>query len=214
MLKVLTESRFMEYLQWLDYRHALRFRVKRVLRSAVMEILSIVLWLHFWGADFLAFEHRIKERVMNHVHATTDRVAEWAGYERPIPVSDKREWKDIAQEQARLRHLNSCLVQAVITVESADGARLVSTAGALGHMQLMRETARTMCDIRTDSDRMDVEQNIYCGVKLLSLLIQKYGVFRGLQVYNAGPARVNMTEENRLYPFKVLDEWSKCENET
>lgn len=86
---------------------------------------------------------------------------------------------------------------------------MISPAGALGHMQLMPETAKAY-GLRTDSDRLDPEQGIYAGTKHLKEVTSRYGLFKGLKVYNAGPNRVDATQENRDYPFKVLEEWKKC----
>lgn len=166
--------------------------------------------LHVVSPHYMATEATVKYEVASKVEAVTDSAASMLGYVKPAPAVPERTWKRIADEQAEMQGVNKCLVRSVIKIESVNGTRLISPAGALGHMQLMRDTARGECDIKSDSDRLDPEQNIYCGVKHLKKLIKQYGLFKGLQVYNAGPNRVGMTEENRLYPHKVLDEWSVC----
>lgn len=150
------------------------------------------------------YAHKKIEVLQNNV---VHQVAVSFGYSIPRP---ERTWETIADEQAELRGVNKCLVRAVIKVESQGGKLLVSSAGALGHMQVMRETARRACDIKTDAERLDPENNIFCGVKVLAMNIKDYGLYKGLQVYNAGPARVNMTKENVEYPQKILTELAKC----
>lgn len=150
------------------------------------------------------YMHKKFEVLENNV---VHQVAVSFGYSIPRP---ERSWQEIADEQAELRGVNKCLVRAVITVESQGGKLLVSSAGALGHMQVMRETAKRACDIKTDVERLDPENNIFCGVKVLAANIKEYGLYKGLQVYNAGPARVGMTRENIEYPHRILTELSKC----
>ena len=136
-------------------------------------------------------------------------IASKYGYSPTVAPKSKRTWEEIADEQAELQGLNKCLIRAVIAVESVNGKKQVSHAGALGYMQLMPKTAAAY-GLKTDADILDPEQNIYAGTKHLKIEISKYGLFKGLQVYNAGPTRVGMTEENIQYPHKVLEAWRKC----
>lgn len=139
------------------------------------------------------------------------KINKWAHENGFVPRQEERSWVDIADEQAEARGVNKCLVRALIKVESAEGKRLVSRAGAMGHMQLMPQTALSECGIKSDMERLDPETNIYCGVKHLARLLKQYDAYKALQVYNAGPARVGATSENRNYPHLVIKEWARCQ---
>lgn len=148
------------------------------------------------------------------VEAVQVSTARAFGFERPPAPVPERTWSYIANEQADMQKLNRCLVKAVIKVESENCTRMKSKAGAMGCMQLMPKTAAHY-GLKTDADRMDPDQNIYAGTKHLRELIDQYGLFKALQVYNAGPDRVGKTVENIQYPHKVLKEWAVCaESET
>lgn len=143
------------------------------------------------------------------VEAVQVSVAHAFGFERPPAPVPERTWSFIADEQADLQRLNRCLVRAVIKVESENCTNMKSKAGARGCMQLMPRTAAHY-GLKTDEDQMDNEQNIYAGTKHLRELIDQYGLFKALQVYNAGPERMGKTQENIEYPHKVLKEWATC----
>jgi soluble lytic murein transglycosylase-like protein len=80
------------------------------------------------------------------------------------------------------------LVQAVIKAESNFNPRAVSFKGAKGLMQLMPETAKDM----GVKDVFDPSQNIYGGVKYLSILMRSFDgrLDLVLAAYNAGPGKV------------------------
>ncbi|MEO5923036.1 MAG: lytic transglycosylase domain-containing protein [Bryobacteraceae bacterium] len=108
------------------------------------------------------------------------------------------------------------LVYAVIEVESAWNSRAVSSAGAIGLMQLMPATATTF-RVR---NRFDVSENIRGGVAYLAWLSQQCrGDWRlVLASYNAGLRRVMTSGLNfaspsvRAYVNKVAyrrNRWKK-----
>lgn len=137
------------------------------------------------------------------------KIAESQGYAKPI---DQKTWKSLADQYARASGLNSCLVRAVIKVESDNCTKLVSSAGAMGCMQLMPATAKSL-GIVNDAQRLDAEINIHGGTSHLKTLIAQHGLFMGLKIYNAGPLRVDATAENREYPHKIFAELVKCKDE-
>lgn len=79
------------------------------------------------------------------------------------------------------------LVDAVIRQESGYHTRARSRAGALGLMQLMPATARTL-----GVDPLDPEANLDGGVAYLRAMLDRFGghVDLALAAYNAGPAAV------------------------
>jgi soluble lytic murein transglycosylase-like protein len=79
---------------------------------------------------------------------------------------------------------------AVIRIESAGRIRAVSSAGAMGLMQLMPGTwARQRARFSLGSDPFDPRDNIMAGTSYLREMYDRYGVQGFLAAYNAGPGR-------------------------
>lgn len=104
------------------------------------------------------------------------------------------------------------LIETVIRVESGGRPRAVSSAGAMGLMQLMPATWRTLRDrLRLGSDPFDPADNILAGAAYLRQLRDRYGAPGYLAAYNAGPGRYEQSlagrplpAETRLYVARVL----------
>lgn len=107
-------------------------------------------------------------------------------------------------------------VHSVAKVESGLQPQAISPKGAIGVMQLMPETARSM-----GADPKDTEQNIDAGTRLLRDLLIKYNgdVVRALAAYNAGAGAVDKYQglppynETRQYVNKVITTYKQAGGE-
>jgi len=81
-------------------------------------------------------------------------------------------------------------IYAVMRAESAGRIGAVSSAGAMGLMQLMPGTwARQRARLRLGSDPFDPRDNILAGTSYLREMYDSYGAYGMLAAYNAGPGR-------------------------
>lgn len=88
------------------------------------------------------------------------------------------------------------LVRAVMTAESGGNPQAKSPVGAIGLMQLMPGTAKSL----GVADPFDPKQNLEGGAKYLSELTTKYGLEKGVAAYNAGPGAVEKYDGVPPYP--------------
>jgi soluble lytic murein transglycosylase-like protein len=102
-------------------------------------------------------------------------------------VTDR--YEDLVQTHASANGLRPELVRAVIQVESGFNPRARSPKGAMGLMQLMPATARSL----GVQNPWDPDDNIRGGTKYLRLLLDRYqGDERlALAAYNAGAGAVD-----------------------
>jgi soluble lytic murein transglycosylase-like protein len=111
-------------------------------------------------------------------------------------------------EAAALYQIPAALIKGVIQTESDFDPHVVSSAGAMGLMQLMPDEVASM----HLSDAYDPRQNILGGTRCLRVLANRYhgDIVLTLAGYNAGPGAVDKYggippyQETQLYVRKVL----------
>ncbi len=122
-------------------------------------------------------------------------------------------FESLIQSASQKYDVDADLVKAVIQNESNYEADAVSSAGALGLMQLMPATAESL----GVEDPLDPAQNIEGGVKLLRELLNQFGgnLTNTLAAYNAGAGAVMQYggippyQETQTYVKRVLSTYGK-----
>jgi len=125
--------------------------------------------------------------------AVTDAKAPRKAGDCPKPSAPKQSqfnrYGKIITDAARRHEVDPLLVGAVIRHESGFAPTALSKAGAMGLMQLMPETAKSL----GVDNAFDPKQNVEGGTTLLRQLLDRYHgqVDLALAAYNAGPGAVD-----------------------
>ena len=119
---------------------------------------------------------------------------------------NKKKYTPLIQEAAAKHGIDPKLVHAVIYAESAYDAKAISSAGAVGLMQLMPATARQY----GAKNRKDPKQNIFAGTRYLKYLLGLFNNDLELSVaaYNAGENAVKKYK-NQIPPYPETQKYVK-----
>jgi len=127
--------------------------------------------------------------------------------------SGAADYQAYIQEAAEKYNVDPNLIKAVIHQESGGNAQAVSPCGAMGLMQLMPATAKSV----GVEDAYDPRQNIMGGTRYLKGLLERFNdnYTMALAAYNAGPGAVNQYggvppyRETQNYVASVLGHYQK-----
>lgn len=136
----------------------------------------------------------------------------FGSYTTPMPTihrfssANKQRFSDLIEQAAYRHQVDPKLVHAVIQTESAYNSTAISSAGAVGLMQLMPDTARRFGVY----DRNDPDQNVDGGTRYLKHLIGLFEPNLDLAVaaYNAGENAV-MKYNNSIPPYPETQNYVK-----
>jgi len=124
------------------------------------------------------------------------------------PARRSRPLDVLIEKYARLHGVEAAVVRAIMETESAFDAAAISSAGAVGLMQLMPMTAREL-----GVNPFVPEQNVEGGVRYFAQLMKRFGDLEmALVAYNGGPGyaqrfargQAALYGETRDYVRKVL----------
>ena len=116
-------------------------------------------------------------------------------------VADR--YDDLITEASKKHGVSFSLLKALIKIESDFNPRAISSAGAVGLMQIMPENIRAL----NIKDPFDPLENIMGGARYLKHLITRFDgkLPMALAAYNAGPNVVDRYK--RIPPFKETEDF-------
>jgi soluble lytic murein transglycosylase-like protein len=164
-----------------ERRHAARGQRDRRKRERRRQTFQGLLF----GMFAMALPHHMADKTADSLKEPEGVVSVSADY-RAVPASIA--YNDAIAEAAHRYGLDPNLIRAIIHAESAFNPFAVSSAGALGLMQLMPEMAEEM----NVDDPFDPRQNILGGSRYLRDLLDRHhgNVDLAVASYNAGPGAV------------------------
>lgn len=136
----------------------------------------------------------------------------------PAPMPPKTP-EQLLEEAAAKHGIPASFVKLVARAESAFNPKAVSHKGAIGLMQLMPDTAKSL----GVSDPFDPAQNAEAGTRHLKELLAKYEDYpdqlrRALAAYNAGAGAVQKYNgvppyrETQAYVDKIVEQYKRAIN--
>ncbi|HEX3014890.1 MAG TPA: lytic transglycosylase domain-containing protein [Desulfobacteria bacterium] len=137
--------------------------------------------VEFWGVSIISYQGQtlVVGEVSHNGSGTTQT--------EPIDMNDMvlRWQKDIEASSAKYK-LDPAIIAALIEQESGGDPDAISPVGAIGLMQLMPSTARSL-----GVNPYDPAQNIDGGAHYIEIQLNRFGNLEAaLAAYNAGPGKV------------------------
>ncbi|MBI2678958.1 MAG: lytic transglycosylase domain-containing protein [Candidatus Koribacter versatilis] len=166
----------------------------RKARSAAADVEQYIVWRQQQPAFRVDFGQTAPEAAAKPAEPASSEAAEKERSETPELAAPTRkgltaEQLDAIIDEAAAKHgVDSNLVRALIKVESNFNPRAVSRKGAMGLMQLMPSTARSL----QVTNPFDAQQNVDGGVRHLKSLLENFNgdVTKSVAAYNAGAGAV------------------------
>lgn len=131
----------------------------------------------------------------------TPQPAAPSAYDREAAMSPAQlmsRWDTLIGQASRKFHVPKSWIRAVMQRESggrtmmAPGRPIVSSAGAMGLMQVQSDTYEEMAaQYKLGANPFDAHDNIFAGAAYLRWLQKRYGFPAMFAAYNAGPRRVD-----------------------
>lgn len=125
-----------------------------------------------------------------------------------MAMADSPDVDTLISKIAQQEEVDPILLRAIVATESEFNNQTVSPNGAIGLMQLMPETARTVGVTNIHNP----EQNLRGGARYLKKMLQKFPKLpHALAAYNAGPGTVTRHQgippvpETKRYVGKVMN---------
>lgn len=128
----------------------------------------------------------------------------WSGRFDELDLRYPTPWNDLVTQVSEQHQVPPYWIYGVIRQESGYMTRAVSSAGAMGLMQLMPYTAQHLSDtdglgLTADSDITEPVINLDLGTRYLARMMARYdNPVYATAAYNAGPSRVDRWKER--YP--------------
>jgi hypothetical protein len=105
----------------------------------------------------------------------------------------------LIKRYAKRYGVENALIHSVVRAESGYNAHAVSTAGAIGLMQIMPATGADY-GVGSADKLFDAQTNLRVGIRHLKRLVNRYGIGKAVMAYNAGEGTLQRHNGFVTYP--------------